>query len=59
MNNEYDEINNQLYERYKQYLESLTHSELLEYFNDMDDKEMREIIQDRDPVGKGDGCYEP
>ncbi len=58
MNDEYDEINDQLHERYNQYLESLNHKELLEYFDNISDKELRKIIQERDPVGKGDDGYE-
>lgn len=58
MNSEYDEINDNLHLEYRLYLESFNHRQLLSYFADMPKEDLIEIIQDRDPVGKGDYGYE-
>ncbi len=57
-NDEQDDINNMLWERYRMHLESLPHKCLVEYFENMTKEQLIELIQDADPVGKGDGTYE-
>lgn len=58
MNDKHDEINNALWERYRSYLEGLTGDQLIEIISDMPQKQLIDIIQEADPVGKGDGYYE-
>lgn len=59
MNDKQDELNDMMWERYRAYLESKSFGELLmDYVHDMTKKQLMDIIQEADPVGKGDGCYE-
>ena len=58
MNDKYDELNNQLYERYRAYLEGKTDKQLDEIINEYSRKQKMDIIQDADPVGRGDGGFE-
>ena len=59
MNDNQDDRNDISLERYRAYLEGKTDKQLDEIINEYSRKQKMDIIQDADPVGRGDGNYEP
>lgn len=58
MNDKQDELHDMMWEKYRAHLEGLSEKALLEYFSQMSKKQLIDIIQEADPVGKGDCGYE-